>query len=82
MPKIPPGSIINIVRADAPSSPDLITHQALILARPDGTLFVRHASPVSKRVIDETIEKIVKRYQKPRAWPILGVNVLRIVEPQ
>lgn len=76
--RIPAGTIINVVRADAPSSPDLITHQALVLARPDGTRFVRHASPVSKRVVDETITKIITRYQKPRAWPILGLNLLTL----
>lgn len=78
--RIPAGTIINVVRADAPSSPDLITHQALVLARPDGTRFVRHASPVSKRVVDETITKIITRYQKPRAWPILGLNLLTLAD--
>lgn len=78
--QIPAGTIINVVRADAPSSPDLITHQALVLMRPDGTRFVRHASPVSRRVVDETITKIITRYQKPRAWPILGINLLAIAD--
>lgn len=78
----PSGAIVNIVRADVPGTPDVITHQGLLIRRPDeDTLYVRHASPVSKRVIDEPFARMLWRYTKPRKWPIVGVNVLKIVPP-
>ncbi|MCK6548543.1 DUF1460 domain-containing protein [Myxococcota bacterium] len=83
---IPPGTIINAVRREWAYSPEVITHQGIVLARPeDGALFVRHASPISKRVIDEPLLTMLGRYEKPRtpkAWPIIGINLLRIVDPE
>ena len=81
--KIPPGSIINVVRTARDGSPDVITHQGVVVVRPGGReRLVRHASPISKRVIDESLEHMLHRYQHPkkrRKWPIVGINVLRIV---
>lgn len=81
--RIPPGTIVNVVRIDVPWSPVLVTHQGLVLTpRGENIRIVRHASPVSKRVIDETLEHMLKRYSKPRKWPIAGLNFQRIVDPQ
>ena len=80
--RIPPGTIINVVRADNERSPDVVTHQGLIIVRPGSRhRLVRHASPVSKRVIDESLDRMLRRYQKPRKWPIVGVNLLEIRAP-
>ncbi len=78
---LPGGTIVNVVRSNAPSSPDVITHQGLLIHR-GGQLFLRHASPVAKRVVDEPFEKILRRYEKPRKWPILGLNFLKILDAQ
>jgi hypothetical protein len=81
---VPPGSIINVVRKDVPRSPEVITHQGLIIHKKDSgdVPFVRHASPVAKRVIDETLDYKLQRYLKPRKWPIIGINILAIVDPR
>lgn len=80
--KIPSGTIINVVRANIYGYPDVITHQGIILRRPHSKVtLVRHASPVSKRVIDEALVYMLKRYSKPRKWPIVGMNLLRILDP-
>ncbi|MBK8010706.1 MAG: DUF1460 domain-containing protein [Deltaproteobacteria bacterium] len=76
--RVPPGTIVNIVRADSPGTFDVITHQGLVLSHREGIRVVRHASPVSKRVIDESLEHMVRRYLRPRRWPIVGMNFLRI----
>lgn len=76
--RVPPGTIVNVVRADAPSTFDVITHQGLIIVLHDGTRVVRHASPVSKRVIDEPLEHMARRYLRPRKWPIVGMNFLQV----
>lgn len=81
-PSFPPGTILSVVRRDVPYSPEVITHQGLILTRPGEVgRVVRHASPISKRVIDEPLEKMLARYQKPKGWPIVGVHLLRVVDP-
>ncbi len=78
----PSGAIVNVVRADVPGTPDVITHQGLLIRRPgEDRLYVRHASPVSKRVIDEPFARMLWRYTKPRKWPIVGVHILKIVPP-
>ncbi len=86
MGRVPPGTIINIVRPEVPSSPEVITHQGLVVVLPGSNeRVVRHASPVSKRVIDETLEHMMNRYAKPkvpRKWPIIGANFLRIKDPR
>lgn len=79
-PNLPGGLVINLVRVNWPESPDLITHQGLLFRR-GKRLFVRHASPVAKRVVDEPLGKVLRRYDKPREWPILGINFLRVREP-
>lgn len=82
--KIPPGTIVNIVRENRLAYPDVITHQGLIIHKPGvGEIaIVRHASPVSKRVIDETLAHMLMRYTRPRKWPIIGMNILRVVDPR
>jgi hypothetical protein len=81
--RIPPGTILSVVRIDVPWSPDVITHQGLVLMK-GKTRIVRHASPVAKRVIDEPLEHMMHRYLRPqpkgKRWPIAGIHLLRIVE--
>jgi hypothetical protein len=83
--RVPAGTIMNIIRPDVPSSPDVVTHQGLIVTLPDSEeRVVRHASPVSKRVIDETLEHMMRRYIKgkdSRKWPIIGASFYRVVDP-
>ncbi len=78
--KIPPGTIINIVHVDWQASPDLITHQGLIITRPGSKIrYVRHASPISKRVVDVKLTKMLQRYiDKPGRWRVVGMNLLQI----
>ena len=78
--KIPPGTIVNVVRAERKGSPDVVTHQGLVVVRPGSKRrLVRHASPISKRVIDESLDHMLRRYLKPRRWPIVGINLLEVV---
>ena len=77
---IPPGTIINVIRAESMRSPDMVTHQGLVIVRPySRQRLVRHASPVAKRVIDEPLRRMLKRYLRPRKWPIVGINLLAVV---
>lgn len=86
MDRVPPGTIMNIIRPDVPSSPDVVTHQGLIVVLPGSEVrVVRHASPVAKRVIDETLQHMMERYirgKDTRKWPIIGASFLRVVDPR
>ncbi|MEM7674388.1 MAG: N-acetylmuramoyl-L-alanine amidase-like domain-containing protein [Myxococcota bacterium] len=80
--RIPLGTIINVVRQERETSPDVITHQGLVVRRPGSSRrYVRHASVISKRVIDESLARMLKRYRKPRKWKVVGINLLEIVPP-
>ncbi len=74
-PDLPPGLVLNVVRADWAGSPDVVTHQGLLLCV-GGRLVLRHASPVARRVVDEPLTRALDRYKKPRRWPVLGVHLL------
>lgn len=80
--KLPSGLVVNVVRAKRAGRPILVTHQGLLLKNPKGRgLVFRHASPVAKKVIDEPLDHMLRRYAKPRAWPVLGLNFLEPVKP-
>ena len=81
-PQIPSGSLVNIVRVPVNSAPLVVTHQGLYFLDKDGVAWIRHASPVAKRVIDEPFNNMLRRYRKPRKWPIAGFNFQRIIEPK
>lgn len=80
--KIPPGTVINVVRADWVKSPDVITHQGIVVLQPGGKeRYVRHASPLAKRVVDEPLARMLGRYlNKPGNWKVVGVNLLKMSE--
>jgi hypothetical protein len=81
--RIPQGAVLNVVRADWPAAPDAVTHQGIVVLHPGDTRrYVRHASPVSRRVIDEPLAQMLGRYLKrPRKWAVIGVNLLAIRGP-
>lgn len=68
-------AIINVVREDRPAVPDVVTHQALVL-RVSGAPRVRHASTVTQRVREESVDRFVRRFQSQRKWPVVGFQVL------
>lgn len=73
--KIPSGTILNLVRAEMPDKPVLITHQALLVHTREGA-FIRHAH-ASTAVEDAPALEYFKRYEGSK-WPLLGVNLNRI----
>lgn len=79
---IPDGTVLNVVRVAWRRSPDLVTHQGLLIRDEQGRWRMRHASPLANKVLDEPLDKVLERYRKKRKWPIAGANLLRIVEPR
>ncbi|MBI4376983.1 MAG: DUF1460 domain-containing protein [Elusimicrobia bacterium] len=78
LPRIRSGTIANLVRADRPEIPVLISHQVLLIRR-GPSLVVRHAAQ-GRGVEDVPILDYFGRY-KGSKWPLLGLNLNRVRQP-
>lgn len=78
MSRIPSGAVANLVRADRPDKPILISHQVLLIQE-SGTLYVRQAS-YGRFVEDIPLLDYLKRYEKS-SWPLMGLNLDAIRKP-
>lgn len=76
----PEGLIVVVVRADRPRLVSRITHVGVLVQKPAGP-FLRHASRSFKKVVDEPVEKYLKRNLEFGAWTVEGVSLYRVREP-
>src|SRR5512138_2486889 len=79
--RVPEGTIVLAVRADAPDRATRVTHAGLVVAGPGGRRLVRHATSSKGigRVIEEPIDRFARREARayPR-WPLEGLAFLAI----
>src|SRR5690606_5638563 len=79
--RIPPGTLLNLVRVDFKSVPVRVSHQGLVIAK-KGKLYLRHAADrMFHSVVDEPLDHFFLRMQKYKKWPVAGVNLARLQEP-
>lgn len=79
--KIPPGTLLNLVRVDFRSVPVRVSHQGLVIEK-GGKLYLRHAADrMFHSVVDEPLDHFFSRMQKYKKWPVAGVNLARVKEP-
>lgn len=75
-PHLAGGTLVFVVRRDAPDRATLVTHAGLVVRRGGGPALVRHASRSKgvRRVVEEPIERFLLRQQRavPR-WPVEGL---------
>lgn len=76
--KIPSGTIANLVRADEPDKPVLVSHQVFLIDK-DGKKFVREAAE-GKDVRDVPALDYFKTYEGSK-WPLLGLNLDAVSKP-
>lgn len=76
----PEGLIVVVVRADRPRLVTRVTHVAVLVQKPSGP-FLRHASRSFKKVVDEPVEKYLKRNLEFGAWTVEGVALYRVSAP-
>lgn len=76
----PAGLIVVVVRADRPRLVSRITHVGVLVQKPSGP-FLRHASRSFKKVVDEPVEKYLKRNLEFGAWTVEGVSLYRVRTP-
>jgi hypothetical protein len=80
--KIPPGTILNLVRVNRKRIPVRVSHQGLVI-RKEERLYLRHAADrMYHAVVDEPLEKFFSRMMAYRKWPVAGVHLLSIREPK
>lgn len=76
--KIPSGTIANLVRADAPDIPTMISHQFFFIQK-GGQTYVRHAAS-GRRVEDVLAVEYLARYARS-SWRLLGVDLNALTAP-
>ncbi len=76
-PRIPDGTVALVVRADRASYPDRVTHLGFIVHH-RGRAFLRHASSVFRRVVDEPLDRFVARNGRYDGWPVEGLSLLSV----
>lgn len=79
--KIPPGTLLNLVRVDFKSVPVRISHQGIVIDK-GGKRYLRHAADrMYHSVVDEPIDRFFYRMQQYKQWPVAGVHLARFTEP-
>jgi hypothetical protein len=78
--RIPDGTLAFVVRADLRDRPTRVTHVGLVVRGPGGATLVRHAtsSVGTARVIEEPIERFLRREERAAAWRVEGLALLAI----
>jgi hypothetical protein len=76
-PKIPDGTVLLIVRAERWSWPDRVTHLGFLVHH-QGVPYLRHASTVFHRVVDEPLDRFVERNSHYDWWPVVGMSLLTV----
>lgn len=77
--RIPSGTIANLVRADQPDKPSMISHQVLLIRR-DKVLYARHAA-LGREVADVPALEYFYKYFNSK-WPLLGLNLDAVAQPR
>jgi hypothetical protein len=76
---LPKAAVLSLIASADADVPTLVSHQALLL-RVENGLLVRHATSRRGSVIEEPLELFLSRSHGRRSRPVLGINVLAIVD--
>ena len=76
-PRIPDGTILLVVRAERWGWPERVTHLGFLVHH-QGVPYLRHASTVFHRVVDEPLDCFVERNSHYDWWPVVGLSLLDV----
>jgi hypothetical protein len=80
--KIPSGTILVVVREDAPHRVTRVTHLGFVVQKDDGRTYLRHAAmSVFQRVVDEELGHFIARNFKYDKWRVTGVSLYEVHAP-
>jgi hypothetical protein len=75
-PRIPPGTILLVVRADHPRKVTRVTHLGFVVQKKNRT-YLRHAARSGyHRVVDEELATFLTRNARYGKWPVAGIALL------
>lgn len=80
LPRIPSGTIANLVRTDQPDKETMVSHQVFLIKKKDGW-YVRQASSRHHVVEDEPLDAYFAIYDGSK-WPLLGLNLNVLRDPK
>jgi hypothetical protein len=76
--KIPPGTVLSVVRVDFRNVPVRVSHQGLVVQK-NGRLVLRHAADrLHHHVVDEPLDRFFARLGRYSRWPVTGVHLARV----
>jgi len=79
--RIPPGTVLNLVRVDFKRIPVRVSHQGLVIEK-NGKLYLRHAAQrLYHSVVDEPLDAFFARMEKYKKWPVHGVHLTQVQVP-
>ena len=79
--KIPPGTVLNVVRVNFRQMPVRVSHQGIVI-RKENRLYMRHAADrMYHSVVDEPLGRFLNRIAQYKKWPVYGINLLKIQRP-
>jgi hypothetical protein len=78
--KWPEGSLVVFIRADSPKRITRVRHLGFLVHGPKAPM-LRHASRTFKKVVDEPIERYIRRNLAHGSWTIEGVAVYELKKP-
>ncbi|HUL60989.1 MAG TPA: N-acetylmuramoyl-L-alanine amidase-like domain-containing protein [Anaeromyxobacteraceae bacterium] len=80
--RIPEGAIALVVREDLPDRSTRVSHAGLVVVRPDGSRWVRHASSAAgvMRVVEEPLARFLRAQQRAMRWRVSGLAFLSVLD--
>jgi hypothetical protein len=80
--KIPPGTLLNLVRVNYGNVPVRVSHQGLVIEK-GGKLYLRHAADrMYHSVVDEPLDRFFHRMQQYKKWPVAGIHLMHLQKPR
>jgi hypothetical protein len=79
--RIPPGTVISVMRQDVRVMPVRVSHQGLVIEK-NGVLYMRHAADkVHHKVVDEKLDDYLARLSRSTKWPVTSIHLARVTRP-
>jgi len=78
--KLPEGSVVVFIRADSSKRITRVRHVGFLVHGPKAPM-LRHASRTFKKVVDEPIERYIRRNLAHASWTIEGVAIYELQKP-
>jgi hypothetical protein len=79
--RIPPGTVLSVLRQDVRVMPVRVSHQGLVVEKA-GVLYMRHAADkLHHKVVDEKLSDYLARLSRSDKWPVTSIHLARVTRP-